>query len=88
MTVPLLTLQMFCLVDLSVPLRYCSYCSARALVGPMELVARGAFEVPKMQGLLCESICPPFPRHFPTLFAKQRVGLVAEWEDWARQGIR
>lgn len=71
---------MFYSGDLSVPLRYCSCCSAQVLVGLMELVVGGAFGVPEAQVLLCESK-HLLPLLFPNLFGKQRVGLVAILED-------
>lgn len=52
----------------------------------MELVLEGAFGVPKVQTFPYESKhLIPLPR--PTLFVKQRVGLVVKWEDWVRRAI-
>lgn len=77
---------MFCLCNLSVPLRSCSCGSAQVLVGLMKLVEGSVLGVPKAQILLCESK-RLFSLSRLTLCVKQRVGLVVIWEGWARRAI-
>lgn len=86
MIVPLQSLQMFFLSDLSVPLRYCTCCSVQEFRRLMGLLRGDAFGFPKVQGFLCESN-HLLPLLFLALFVKQREELVVIREDWVRQAI-
>lgn len=84
--VPLESLQMFFLSDLSVPLRYCTCRSVQGFGRLMGLLLGDAFGFPKVQGFLCESK-HLLPLLFLNLFVKQREELVVTREDWMRQAI-